>query len=178
MTIEKKVASFFKLDDDNWMRHANPWSVYSRYSVLPLLIISFWSRLWIGWWCLVPGLLSLLWLRFNPVLFSRPKSTNNWASKAVFGERVFSNRKEIPIPDIHDPRFINGVLQTISGIGTLMIIWAIVVYSVWGAIFGTVLSMLGKSWYLDRMVWIYEDMKGENEVYRSWEYSNREKQPH
>ena len=35
---------------------------------------------------------------------------------------------------------------------------------------GIVLAYLGKSWFLDRMVWLYEDMKNENEIYKSWDY--------
>ena len=87
MTIERKIASIFNLNDENWMKHANPISVWTRYSVLPLIVISFWSRQWIDWWCLVPGLTSILWVFFNPVLFNKAKSTNNWASKAVLSLR-------------------------------------------------------------------------------------------
>lgn len=47
MTIERKIASFFRLNDETWKRHANPWSVISRNTVLPLLIIAFWSRIWL-----------------------------------------------------------------------------------------------------------------------------------
>ena len=46
----------------------------------------------------------------------------------------------------------------------------IIYYAVWGAIFGIALTYLGKSWYLDRMVWLYEDMKSESEAYSKWEY--------
>ena len=26
MTLEKKIGSAFKMDDDTWMKHANPWN--------------------------------------------------------------------------------------------------------------------------------------------------------
>ena len=169
MTLERKIAGLFKLDDDNWMRHANPISVWTRYSVLPVIVLAFWSREWIGWWGLVPGLSSLLWLFFNPILFKKPKSTKNWASKAVLGERVFLNRDIVPIPDSHNTP-LHGILNGISLIGVLVSVWATVYFSVWGAVLGVALAYLGKSWYLDRMVWLYEDMKDKNELYRSWEY--------
>jgi hypothetical protein len=54
MTLERRLASMFALDDATWMRHANPWSVWSRNTGLPLLILAFWSRTWIGWWSIVP----------------------------------------------------------------------------------------------------------------------------
>ncbi|WP_339775214.1 DUF6653 family protein [uncultured Methylophaga sp.] len=169
MTLERKIAGLFKLDDDNWMRHANPISVWTRYSVLPVIVLAFWSREWIGWWCLLPGLVSLLWLFFNPILFKKPKSTKNWASKAVLGERVFLNRDIVPIPDNHNT-LLHAILNGISFLGVLLSILATVYFSVWGAVLGVALAYLGKSWYLDRMVWLYEDMKEKNELYRSWEY--------
>ncbi|WP_425430028.1 DUF6653 family protein [Desulfamplus magnetovallimortis] len=48
--------------------------------------------------------------------------------------------------------------------------WSIVYYSVWGAVLGITMFFLGKSWFMDRMVWLYEDMKNENGKYSSWEY--------
>lgn len=52
----------------------------------------------------------------------------------------------------------------------ILAIWATVTYSMWGAVLGVSLAYLGKSWYLDRMVWLYEDMKTANEEYASWDY--------
>ena len=169
MTLERKIAKAFRLTNENWMRHSNPVSVWTRYSVLPIIVFAFWSRTWIGLWCLVPGVLSLLWMFFNPVFFKKPKSTKNWASKAVLGERVFLNRDKIGIPQIHrTPLF--AILNAISSIGMGLAIWSTVYYSIWGAILGVSLAYLGKSWYLDRMVWLYEIMKTENDEYMSWEY--------
>ena len=55
-----------------------------------------------------------------------------------------------------------------TGMG--LAIWGTIYYAVWGAIFEIALTYLGKSWYLDRMVWLYEDMKSESEAYSKWEY--------
>ena len=54
MTLERKIAGLFKLTDENWMKHANPMSVWTRYSVLPIIVLAFWSRVWIGWWSVIP----------------------------------------------------------------------------------------------------------------------------
>lgn len=169
MTLERKIAKVFNLTDDNWMKHSNPWSVWTRYSVLPIIIVAFWSRIWIGWWCLVPGILSILWMFFNPVFFNKPKSTKNWASKSVLGERVYLNRDKIEIPEIHRSP-IHKILNSISSIGMLLAIWGTVEYSIWAAVLGVIMAYLGKSWFLDRMVWLYEDMKDTNENYKSWDY--------
>jgi hypothetical protein len=41
---------------------------------------------------------------------------------------------------------------------------------VWPVLLGLTLVILGKMWFLDRMVWIYEDMKNKPEEYLSWKY--------
>lgn len=167
MTVEGKIAKVFRLDDESWMRHANPWSVGTRYSVLPLIVLSFWSRIWLGWWCAVPVVLSLAWMFVNPVFFPKPRSTRNWASKSVLGERVWMNRKTIPVPTHH--RLMPGILHLVSAAGMILCIWAIVILSPWMAALGVALAYLGKSWYLDRMVWLLEDMKSRPE-YAPWLY--------
>jgi len=167
MTIESRIAALFRLTDDNWMKHANPWSVRTRYSVLPLLVLAFWSRVWIGWWFVVPAILSLAWMIINPVFFKKPATTNTWESKSVLGERVWANRDRIPVPHHHQtlPRILNGI----SSVGMLLSVWGIITLSVWPAVTGVALAYVGKSWYLDRMVWLYEDMKHLSE-YSAWLY--------
>ncbi len=166
MTLEKKISKIFKLNNNEaWLKHANPWSAYSRFSMLPLLAISFWSRVWLGWWALVPIIIVLLWLWLNPKIFSRAKSTNNWASKAVLGERVWMNRKETSIPKHHF--YMPNILSVVGGIGMLPFIWGLYFLEVWPVIFGGVVIFISKLWFVDRMVWLYEDMKHLPE-YKKW----------
>lgn len=169
MTLERRIAKAFHLTDNNWMKHANPWSVWTRYSVLPAIVLAFWSRVWIGWWCLIPGIVALLWIILNPILFSKPLSTRNWASKAVLGERVYLNRDKVDIPEIHKTPLYT-ILNIIAFIGVVIAIWAIIYYSIRGAVLGVVLAYLGKSWYLDRMVWLYETMKDQDAEYQRWDF--------
>ena len=167
MTVETRIARLFRLTTDNWLRHANPWSVRTRYSVLPLIILAFWSRVWIGWWCIIPVVLSLVWMALNPVFFKKPVTTNTWESKSVLGERVWANRDKVPVPLHH--RTLPGVLNGISSLGMLLSVWGIIALSVWPAATGVALAYVGKSWYLDRMVWLYADMKHVPE-YGAWLY--------
>ena len=102
---------------------------------------------------------------YFPIFFNKPKSTNNWASKSVLGERVFLNRDKVEIPKRHQT--IAKILNSISSIGMIFAIYGIVKLALWPAIFGIALAYLGKSWYLDRMVWLYEDMKDLPE-YKKW----------
>ncbi len=167
MTLERKISLIFRLDEENWMRHANPWSGWTRFTALPLLVIAFWSRVWIGWWSLIIIAIALIWTYFNPRLFKKPKSTDNWASKAVLGERVWSNRDQIPVPNHH--RYPPHILNLIAAIGGLIVIWSVYFLETWPLLIGFSLIYLGKVWYLDRMVWLYEDQKHIPE-YGKWLY--------
>jgi len=168
MTLEKSIAKFFKMSDDVWARHANPWSVWTRYTTMPALALSVWSRVWIGWWAVVPVIVALIWVYVNPRIFNKPKTTQSWTSKAVLGERVWLNRKNIPVPG-HHYQIIN-ILTAISTIGAIICVYGLIVLSIWPTVFGIVVVFLGKTWFLDRMVWIYEEMKNNNPEYRSWLY--------
>lgn len=99
VTTDAKLARLFGLKGEGWLRHANPISVWTRFAVLPMLALSIWSRTWIGWWSLVPIALSLVFMIINPVLFPKPRSTKNWASKGVFGERIWADRTKVELPE-------------------------------------------------------------------------------
>jgi hypothetical protein len=170
-TFEAKISKLFAMSDETWERHANPLSVWTRFSALPLLIISIWSREWIGYWAWAPVALSVFWIWINPRIFSRPPSTDNWASKAVLGERVWINRNNIPVPKHH--RLAPNLLNCISALGIPFLIWGLWQPSVWPTAVGTILVYAGKVWFLDRMVWLFEDMKDSNDEYSHWLYNNK-----
>jgi hypothetical protein len=166
MTFERRLAQLFRMDDEAWARHANPWSVWTRVISLPLLMLAVWSRIWIGWWSLLPIAGVILWLWINPRAFPPPRSTDNWASKGVLGKRVWLNRRQVPVPAHH--RLMPNILSTFSAAGAVIFIWGLVRLEFWPALSGLVLVMLCKLWFLDRMVWLYEDMKDRHPPYRDW----------
>jgi hypothetical protein len=168
MTIERHVASAFHLDENVWGRHTNPWSVWTRNSVLPLLALAIWSRAWIGWWAVLPSALCILWGWVNPRIFSKPRSTKKWASKIVLGERIWLNRDAVPVPKHH--RLAPKILTGLSLAGLPFFAWGIIALDVWPTVFGLTVVSIGKFWFMDRMVWIYEEMKDADPVYRSWLY--------
>ena len=86
------------MDDATWMRHANPWSGILRLTSLPAFIIAFWSRLWFGWWAVIPVAIVILWTWYNPRIFPAPHSLDHWMSKGAMGERVWLNRDTVPVP--------------------------------------------------------------------------------
>ena len=156
MTFERKISKIIKMDDETWFKHANPWSVWTRLTVLPLIILAFWSRIWLGWYSIIPIVLSLIWMYINPRIFPKIDKIDNWASKGVFGERIWLNRDIKPIPMHH--RVIPNILNMVNGIGFIFIIWGVYTLEIWPTIFGCALCYLGKLWFVDRMVWLYEDM--------------------
>ena len=163
MTFERKISKLYKLDDRAWMRHANPWSVWSRNTVLPLLIAAFWSREWIGYYAAIPIAAAVLWAIVNPHIFRKPVSLDNWASKCVLGERVWLNRDRVPVPRRH--KLLPNLLSAVAGIGAALVIVGLFRLDLWTTLLGSALVYAGKLWFLDRMVWLYEDMKG-HEAYR------------
>ena len=167
MAVEKTIASAFRMDDATWARHASPWSVYTRIPLLPILVAILWFGRPLGVWLIVPVLLWLVFVWFNPRLFAPPASTDNWASKAVMGERVWLNRKHIPIPR-HHARFATG-LSWASLLAVLIVPFGFIHADGWMAATGTAMATVFKVWFCDRMVWLFEDMKDASPEYRGWQ---------
>jgi hypothetical protein len=168
MNLERRIAALFKMDEDTWQRHTNPWSGWSRLTALPILIPAVWSRVWLGKWALVPVGAALLWTWFNPRAFPRPRSTDNWMSKGVMGERVWLNRHDVPVPEHH--RVLPNVLNAVSSAGTIFLVWGLIKRSVWSTLLGFAVIYLSKLWFIDRMVWLYDEMKEQVPEYRKWLY--------
>lgn len=122
--------------------HASLWNVIQCNTILPLLVLAFWSGLWFGWYALVPVTIALLWTWYNPRIFPAPKSFDTRASKVVFGERVWLNRDVVPVP-VHHLTAPN-ILSTVSGIGILFIFWGVFAFDLWPTLFGTTLVYCGK----------------------------------
>jgi hypothetical protein len=153
------------------MRHANPVSVWTRFAVLPLLVLSIWSRDWTGWWSLVPIALSLVWLAVNPLFFSEPRSTKHWASKSVFGERIWTEGDRSAFPTEFRSR-VPAVTTVVQVAGLVVLVYGLVVLDPLAAVTGIVISQLAKLWYLDRMVLLFDAMKSTNAEYAGWDYED------
>ena len=116
--------------------------------MVPLISLAFWSRAWLGWYALIPIALTFFWVWYNPRAFPPPRSTDNWASKGTFGERIF--------------------LTVFSFMGALIWVYGLYALNVWATVAGVIGVVLPKAWFVDRMVWIYEDMKETDPKYAVW----------
>ena len=157
MTAENRMARAFRLDDEGWARHANPWSGWSRFiTCLPLLVLALWSRTWIGPWSAGPVLLALLWIWLNPRAFGPALDDRSWITKGVVGERFWSERGQRPVPERHQT--VPHILNLTALAGLPFVVWGVVALDAWPAVLGMVLIIGGKLWYIDRMAILYEDM--------------------
>jgi hypothetical protein len=163
------VNKLFGLEGDRWMRHANPASVWTRFAVLPLLVLAVWSRDWVGWWSLAAVALALVFMMVNPLLFPPPRSTRHWTSKGVFGERIWTERDKTELP----PQFRSRVLSVtyaIQVVGMAVLVYGLIRFDLLATVTGLVIAQTAKAWFIDRMVLLFEDMKTRNAGYAAWEY--------
>ena len=151
---DRPLTSIFGMTDEVWRRHANPWSVWTRYMAGPLLVLAIWSRAWIDWWAVVPIAVMILWIWLNPRVFRIPRSTTAWASRAVLGERIWLNRTTVAI----DQRIVRlSHLANLCGlIGLALLVWGLVVYSELLTVGGLAIVLAAKSWFLQKMVKLYD----------------------
>jgi hypothetical protein len=156
MAMDAKMAKAFGLEGDAWQRHANPWSVYTRIPIPPLLVAAIWTRTWIGWRSLVPVGLVCAWAAINPRAFRPPRSLDHWASRGVLGETYWANRKEVPVPARH--RVAPNLLSAVSALGVPFVARGLVVRDGWMVLFGLAVQMAGKIWFIDRMAILYDDV--------------------
>jgi len=154
MRLITKLANVFLPDDESWLRHANPWSIWTRFITLPFLVLAIWSRIWIGWFCVIPITVLFIWIYINPRLFNKPDSYDSWGSKAVLGERIYTREGSTLSQQQRIPILILNILQTLSGLVLAYGLWKLNIYH---TLYGMACVYLSKMWFLDRMVWLFED---------------------
>ncbi len=145
------------MSDAVWQRHVNPWSYWTRVPVLPLIGLAIWSRVWIGWWCLIPISILAVWVWLNPRVFPPPKTVDNWMSQGVLGERIWLAGEAGSIASHH--RRVIQALVAVSGSGAMVMIAGLAILQPTLAVAGCSISVLGKLWFIDRMVWLYRDQE-------------------
>ncbi|MEO0400501.1 MAG: DUF6653 family protein [Pseudomonadota bacterium] len=163
----ERIEGLMGMDDRVWARHANPFSVYTRILSGPLIFLAFWSVFWIGFLGLGLIAFAVLWIWANPRLFPPPKDTESWATKGVLGERVFLNRKAVPIPIGHGRA---AYLTTAFAIGFVVItVYGFLTRDFITALAGWHGALVAKLWFVDRMAWLWEEMRAMHPVYTAWD---------
>lgn len=142
-----------QMSDEMWKRHANPWSVWTRFAAIPAFIVAVWSRVWLGWWSLIPIGLVVLWLFLNVFVFPPVTHPQNWASKGIYGEKLWlSKQAEIPL----HYALIQRWLIILGLMGMLIIAWGLYELHFWATLTGMIVLILAQLWRIDRFSILYE----------------------
>ena len=155
--LYERAERLMGMTDAVWLRHMSNWSVWTRMLMsIPLLTITIWSRVWLGWAALVPMAVAFAFIWLNPRLFPAPQTFESWAARGVLGERVWlKKRKDVAAHHIA----VCHTLTTFSALGACLWLWGVVTLDVWAALIGGILTMVFKVWFVDRTAWIWDDFK-------------------
>ncbi len=148
------IANLFRMNDEGWRRHANPWSVYTRLTAVPMMILAVWSRAWIGWWSLLPIAGVMLWLFLNPHVFSPVPASEGWAAKGIYGERLWLKSRGEDLPSGY--RRVLRRLAALGAAGGILLLWGLVELSPWPTLYRATLLILAQLWRIDRLGLLYE----------------------
>lgn len=154
MDYGKVLERAMGMGEGTWHRHANPWSFWTRIPILPLLTLAIYARAFIGWWSLFPVAAVVAWTFINPRAFSVPRDWSTWAARGTLGERVWLARGEVAIPQ--EFRIVANLCSAISAVGGVILVYGLVVLDAWASLAGCAIAVLGKMWFVDRMVWLYD----------------------
>lgn len=132
------------LSDKTWSKHANPWSGWTRVLVMPALAVGLYYH---NFWILAA---TMIWLVINPVVFPKPKNTNNWMSKGVLGEQMY----------FKDGKKLKKDLPTLLNLANIPVSIAFLYFG-WQQdlvpmVLAGLLTMTIKFWFIDRMVQMVE----------------------
>jgi len=144
------------MDETAWARHANPLSFYTRIPILPLAALAIHARVVIGWWCLVHLFAHAVSTFLNPRVFPPPERRDSYAARGVLGERLFLARARNPIPRRHS--VAAHVLTGVSAAGVPILVYGLVALEPFATLAGLVLVVGAKLWFVDRMVWLHDEM--------------------
>lgn len=126
-----------------WLRHTNPLSGWTRVIAFFLIPIPVWFQ---DWYAL---LVLIVFFAVNPILFPEPKNKNNWMSKSILGEELWTKKGVIQ-------KDFPTVLNIGNGVFFFIMLYAAYNQLLEIAVFSTILSSVFKLWYLDRMVLYYD----------------------
>jgi hypothetical protein len=91
----------------------------------------------------------------------------------VFGERVWAERNKVEIPEQLAASRVPNVTYACQVFGLAVIAYGLVELGWTGLLAvatGMAIVQCAKAWYLDRMVFLFEDMKSRNPEHAAWEY--------
>ncbi|MBL0886140.1 hypothetical protein HGK34_07615 [Myceligenerans sp. I2] len=139
------------MTDDTWKRHANPWSVWTRFAAIPVFELAVWSREWIGWWCLVGVGFVAVWLFWLNVRVFGPAEPTSWAARGIYGEQL-----HVAGTLSTDHLVVTRLLVAAGLVGFGLIAWGLIALDLWPLASGTALLLMAQLWRIDRYGLLYQ----------------------
>ena len=146
------TAAIFGLNDENWLRHSNPWSVWTRMAAFAVAMAAILLRGALGWWTLVPVGLCVVFMFVNTRVFPPVTNPERWDEKGIYGERLWSQKAPVAQPH----RRAIAMIIAIAAAGIPILIWGLVTVQIWPTVFGWSLVFLSQLWQIDRFVAIFD----------------------
>lgn len=146
-----------KMSDEMWRRHANPWSVWTRFAAIPAFMLAVWSCVSIGIWSLIPIILVVIWLYLNVWVFPPITTAHSWASKGIYDEKLWLSKRS-ELPKHYD--VIQRWLILLGITGMILIGWGLYQLHFWISLLGAVALILAQLWRIDRFSTLYELLGG------------------
>ncbi|MCZ4280706.1 hypothetical protein O4H49_07945 [Kiloniella laminariae] len=163
----------FSMNRTTWEHHSHPLSVWSRVLTGWLIFPAIWSHSSWGW--TLAGIFILtfaFWMYLNPRVFPKPRQTGSWASQVTFGERVWL--KEVPFDGLEEilemHRMPARLLAILAGIGFIGGAITAAFNLFWPTMFFALAMIVGKLWFCDRMVWLFNDATDAHPELANWVY--------
>lgn len=157
MKLDQGINLAMGMDDDKWRHHANPWSVWTRLATVPAFAVAIYSRVWLGWWCLLPVALIMIFLWLNTRIFAPAQTDERWETQAILGERLWLNRRSVPIPQHH--RRATRWIVAGSSLSAIPMLIGLFQLDPWATAFGVAGVFFGQIWFLDRLAWLHAEAR-------------------
>lgn len=143
------------LSEAMWRRHANRWSVYTRFAALPAGIAAGWSRVWLGWWAVAPLCLVVVWLVVNPFVFAPVEKPQRWIEKGILGEQLWLEGKSAAT---HKWRLRALAFAGFAGLAAM--ITGIAALQLWLALGGAAVVTVAQLARIRRFAAVYDEHNG------------------
>ena len=152
MHITQIAATTFGLNDKNWHKHANPWSVWSRMAAFVVMLGAIYLREVLSWWTLAVVVVGIAFMFANTRMFRPIETPLRWDEKGIYGERLWTEKTLVAAPH----RRVITAIVGIAALGLPITAWGLVTIEIWPTAFGWTLVMISQLWQIDRFVAIYD----------------------
>lgn len=99
----------------------------------------------------------MFWLWLNPRVFPAVTEPRSWASKGIYGEKLWLHEPAKVPPDL---RVALRWLVLPGLVGFVLLGWGLIRLLVWPTVIGATLIVVAQLWRIDRLGRLYDRVKG------------------